>query len=94
MRGRSRLEWLTLAETPAIDVDELLAPRKPGPRPDTLETAKRYLSDLLATGPKYRVDVLEAASKVHLSERAIERAAEAIGVVSRPDGKKRLWSLP
>ncbi len=92
--GRPRLEWLALADTPAIDVDELLAPRKPGPKADTLETAKRYLADLLTNGPKLRRDVLEAGAKVRLNEKAIQRAANALGVRSEAHGRERLWSLP
>ncbi len=90
--GRPRIEWM--AEDIAIDADELLGPKKPGPKPETLETAKRYLGELLANGEKRRRDVFESADKVNLSETAMERAARALNVVSRPDGKERLWSLP
>lgn len=89
--GRPRLEWLT--EAPDIDADELLAPKKPGPKPDTLEKAKRFLSDLLEGGPKLRRDVLESASKVGLTESSIDRAMRALSVVSSAEGKERVWSL-
>lgn len=89
---RPRVEWL--AEDIDINADELLAPAKPGPKPDTLEQAKRYLADLLANGPKPKRDVMESAEKVRLSERAIERAADALQVVREPHGKERLWRLP
>jgi hypothetical protein len=91
-RGRPRVEWL--ADEITIDADELLGPRKPGPKPDTLETAKRYVRDHLANGPKIRRDVVEAGEKTGLSESSIDRAARDLGVVKAWQGKERLWSLP
>lgn len=76
-----------------IDAEELLAPRKLGPTPDTLEKAKAYLRDHLSQGPKRRRDIIESGKKVHMNERTLDRAADAIGVVSTPQGKERLWSL-
>jgi hypothetical protein len=90
-RGRPRLEWL--ADAPPIDVDELLAPKKPGPAPDVLEKAKQYVRDHLANGPKLRRDVVEAGQHVNLNEKAIQRAANALGVRSEAQGRERLWSL-
>ncbi len=89
--GRPRLEWL--AEAPDIDADELLAPKRPGPKPDTLEKAKAYVRDHLANGPKLRRDVIEAGQHVNLNEKAIQRAANALGVRSEARGRERLWSL-
>ena len=74
--------------------DTLLAPDKPGPKPDTLDAAKRYLTDLLAGGPKLRQDVIDAATKVKLSASTVRRAADALGLVSEPYGKERTWRLP
>ena len=74
--------------------DTLLAPTKPGPKPDTLDAAKRYLSDFLAGGPKLRSDVLEAAGKVGIAERTAYRAFEALEGESKAVGKRREWSLP
>jgi hypothetical protein len=90
--GRPRIEWLT--EDVSIDADELLGPKKPGPTPDTLETAKRYIRDHLAGGPKPRGIVIEGARKAGLSQSSIDRAANALGLISTPHGKERLWSLP
>ena len=89
--GGPHLEWLP--DPVQIDAEELLAPRKPGPTPDTLEKAKAYLRDHLSQGPKRRRDIIESGKKVHLNERTLDRAADAIGVVSTPQGKERLWGL-
>lgn len=91
-RGRPRLEWRE--DAPQINADELLAPRKPGPTPDTLEKAKGYVRDHLTDGPKLRRDVVESGIKAGLSDSTIERASRALGVVSTPQGKGRLWALP
>jgi RecA-family ATPase len=90
--GRPYLEWQEGAVE--IDADALLGPAKPGPKPDTLEAAKRFLTDYLASGPKRRQDVIEAAAKVKLSERAVERAMRALAIISTAAGKERLWRLP
>jgi hypothetical protein len=72
----------------------LLAPEKPGPKPDTLEVAKRFVGDLLAAGPKLRRDVVASAKSVNLSERTVDRAGTALNVVSEPKGKEREWRMP
>jgi hypothetical protein len=90
-RGRPRIEWLE--EEIDIDADELLAPRKPGPKADTLETAKRYIRDHLADGPKPRAIVVDGARKAGLSDSSVDRAQRELGVVSTPQGKERVWSL-
>lgn len=93
--GRPRVEWLP--DAVEIDADELLGPRKPGPKPDTLDNAKRYLRDHLADGPKKRSDVLHGALRVRLDEKVMERAARDLGCLSvpNPDNRKeRMWSLP
>ena len=91
-RRRPRVEWLE--EAPDIDADELLAPRKPGPRPDAIERARAYLRDHLASGPKLRGDVMSSAQGVNLSESTVDRAAESLRVVKGWQGKERTWSLP
>lgn len=84
-----------LREAIDVDADELLAPRKPGPTPETLETAKRYIADHLASGGgKPRALIIEEGRKAGLSERALERAARALNVRSEPQGRERLWFLP
>lgn len=94
--GRPRIEWV--ADAPEIDVDELLGPRKPGPKPDVIEKARRYLHDHLPIGTKKRRDdILHSAAKVGFNEKAMERAFADLKGLSEPDpenGKKRLWSLP
>jgi len=89
--GRPRVEWL--AEEIDIDAEQLLAPRKPGPKPDTLEKAKGYLKDHLQHGPKLRRDLLVAGEKLGLNEKALERAARALRIRSTAQGREREWSL-
>ena len=74
--------------------ETLLAPEKPGPKPDTLDAAKRYLADLLASGPKLRREVVEAGARVNLNSKVMDRAFAALGLVSEPRGKERAWRLP
>jgi hypothetical protein len=90
--GRPRIEWLP--ESIDVDADELLGPKKPGPKADMLEKAKQYMRDHLADGPKPRVLVVDGARKVGLSDATVGRAARELGLDSTPDGKQRLWSLP
>jgi hypothetical protein len=103
---RSRTYTLTAGSDTSADVriawgeesdqtaDTLVAPPRPGPRPETLEHAKGYLRDLLSSGPKSRREVLEAAAKVRLAEKTVQRAAKDLGILSLPSGKERLWALP
>ncbi|MBI5071263.1 MAG: AAA family ATPase [Deltaproteobacteria bacterium] len=89
--GRPRVEWLT--DELDIDADTLLAPPKPGPKPDVIEKAKAYVRDHLQHGPKPRCDVVEAGRNAGLNEKAIDRAAAALGVKKEAQGRERVWSL-
>ncbi len=89
--GRPRIEWEK--EAVEIDADELLGPKKPGPTPTMLEKAKTYITDHLRGGEKARKDIVDSAVKLGISIPTMDRAARDLGVVSRPNGKERLWSL-
>jgi hypothetical protein len=95
-RGRPHVEWQK--ETVEIDADELLAPKRPGPKADGQEAAARYIRDHLADGKKPRAIIVDDGVKTGLSEKTIDRAAHrVVKVVSTPneqDPKKRDWSLP
>jgi hypothetical protein len=77
-----------------IDAEELLAPRKPGPKPYKQTVAERFLQDHLAGGPKRRADVVASGTKVYLSEDTIDRVAAKLGVTKDYVGKEAVWGLP
>ncbi len=89
--GSSEVRW---GGTSTLTPDELLAPPKPGPRPETTDHAKAFLRDFLGNGPKLRGDVMASADKFGLSERTVERAFKDLSIRSTPQGKERQWSLP
>lgn len=89
---RAQLAWNR--DVPHINADELLAPPKPGPRAVIGPQAEQFLRGFLANGPRSRAEVLHAASGLGLNDRAVERAATALGVTRDPNGKERVWSLP
>jgi putative DNA primase/helicase len=89
---RPRIAWEH--DVTPISTGELLAPRKPGPSPVVAENAERFLLDLLVAGPRNRKDVMLEARKVHLNEKAVDRAAGKLSVASVPSGNERIWSLP
>jgi archaellum biogenesis ATPase FlaH len=91
-KARPRIAWER--DIAAINADELLAPRKPGPSPDVAAHAERVLRDVLANGPRNRKDVMEAGCAAGVNEKAIERAAATLGVVREPDGRERVWRFP
>lgn len=93
--GRPRVEW---AGTSNLGADELLEPRRPGPAADQRERAVDFLRDLLANGARPRREVIDSARKASLSERTVERAMGAAGVVSETRGTpgrggEAWWSL-
>lgn len=92
-RVRPRIAWER--DVTPINADELLAvPRnKPGPRAHVGPQAEQFLLAQLAAGPRSRKTLIENAERVGLNEKAIERAANALGINRDPDGKERLWAL-
>jgi archaellum biogenesis ATPase FlaH len=88
---RPRLVWDRNVQ--AICADELLAPARPGPRAIVAKDAERFLFQLLKDAPRTRAEVMEAAGRAGLNERAIERAAQTLAIVSVPAGRERLWQL-
>ena len=89
---RARLIWDRNVQ--AIGADELLAPPRPGPRAVVTKDAERFLVQLLGDGLRSRAEVMDAAARAGLNEKAIERAAQALSIVSEPTGRERLWRLP
>jgi archaellum biogenesis ATPase FlaH len=89
---RARLVWDRNVQ--AIGADELLAPPRPGPRAVVAKDAERFLVQFLRDAPRGRAEVMEAAARAGLNEKAVERAASSLGVVSEPAGRERLWRMP
>jgi hypothetical protein len=77
--GLPALEWLG---TSSFTADELLAGagrRGQGPR----DQATAFLTQFLAGGPRTARDIWEAAQKVALSARTLNRAKKGLGIRSR-----------
>jgi hypothetical protein len=89
---RARLAWDRNVQ--AIGADELLAPTRPGPRAVVAKDAERFLVQFLESSPRSRAEIMDAAGRAGLNERAVERAAQTLSIVSDPDGRERLWRLP
>ena len=60
------------------------------------DTAKKFLSDLLAAGPVAKRDVEEAAEANCISTRTLERAKAELGIVAQKAGLTEgwMWHLP
>ncbi len=86
----SQIRWGGASEHTA---ETLLVPEKPGPSPDKIEAAKRYITDLLASGPRSRREVMELCAKVGIPVRTADRAAVALSVVSEASGRERVWKI-
>jgi hypothetical protein len=70
---------------------------RPGPKPESLDIAVRWLTDYLSNGPKKRSDVEEEAGKLQIKLSTLANASRKLGVVSgRVEGnwRERTWSLP
>ena len=92
--GKLRARFVWDRNVQAIGADELLAPPRPGPRAVVAKDAERFLVQFLEQAPRSRTETLEAAARAGLNERAVDRAASTLGVVSEPAGRERLWRLP
>ncbi|QEL20406.1 AAA family ATPase [Limnoglobus roseus] len=69
--------------------------RKPGPRADARMKAAQWLGEQLASGPKTPRELEEAAEKIGLGLRTLQRAAEDMGVErNKTYAGGWLWKLP
>ena len=66
--------------------------KKETPRGNASTWLEGYLGEFSGAAPKE--EVIEAAGKAGHSKRTIERAAQELGVVGKPAGRKTMWSLP
>jgi archaellum biogenesis ATPase FlaH len=91
--GKVRAQLVWDRNVQAIGADELLAQSRPGPRAVVAKDAERLLVQLLEDGPRSRADVMAATASAGLNERAVERAAQTLGIEREPNGRERLWKL-
>lgn len=59
--------------------------------PGARDEAKKFLSDLLASGPVPKSDIEEAADANGISDRTLFRAKGDLGVIARKDGSSGAW---
>lgn len=76
-------------------LDELLAERKLSPKPENqLDKAKRFLETTLSKGAAPATELVELAKEQGISTKTLNRAKEALGVISVKQGGKWLWQIP
>ena len=87
--------WPSSGDYPITEARRLLNERQRLIPPDEVED---WLRDLLSAGPISRARVLSRAERAGYYERAIDKAAKQLGVVSTRDesrhGRPSTWSLP
>lgn len=95
-----RLEWLGDVPYTADDALAMLAKHSSG-QPASREPASRvagWLTDLLASGPLDRKDVLRRAAEAGFAERTVDYTAKRLGLIREVHGfgseKASAWSLP
>lgn len=75
-----------------ITIEELLGrKRKPESR---FAKARRFIETILENGPVLAVDVFEKAEEQDISISTLNRAKEALGVISVKQGEQWFWVLP
>ena len=76
-------------------LDELLAGRKSSPKPENqLDKAKRFLETTLTKGAAPAAELVELAKEQGISAKTLNRAKEALGVISVKLGGKWFWQIP
>lgn len=58
------------------------------------DAALEFLKSELANGEKPQAEIFDAATKLNISERTLNRAKSDLNIVSRKSGKVWLWCLP
>lgn len=60
------------------------------------DTAKEFLTNLLALGPMKQKEVMDAAAANLISEKTLRRAKDDLGIIPKKDGARGpwLWELP
>jgi putative DNA primase/helicase len=93
--GQPVIQWES--EPVNIDLEDALMPVAVE-RESALDGAKRWLQQLLGTGPMSAKDVEEAAERAGLSQATVRRAAAALRVGRKREGYGSdghwVWSLP
>lgn len=79
------------AELERMPIDKPTATQEPHEPAGTLERAKSLLSETLKVGARPAGEVLDAAAGAGISERTMQRAADALGVVKTKGGFGSGW---
>jgi archaellum biogenesis ATPase FlaH len=84
------LEW---AGTSTMTADEMSA-AQPGRHKQQRQNAMEWLRDFLREGPQPTMHILEAAKAVDMTDKAIRKAKEALGILATKEGNAWYWRLP
>ena len=75
-----------------ITIDELLSGKK---KPETqFAKARRLIETALAKGPVFSADMMQMAEEQGISAKTLNRAKDALGVISAKRGVQWYWELP
>ena len=78
-----------------ITLEELLAGGKASPKPENqLEKAKRLIESALADGIVPATEIQEMARDQGISTKTLNRAKEALGIISTKRQNKWFWQIP
>jgi len=83
------LEWLGES---GLTADALLVPARPGDR-SRIEEAEDFLRQALATGPQPTKEIQQQAKDNGISLATLRRASKSLGVVKKPGGFEKPWTV-
>jgi putative DNA primase/helicase len=75
-----------------VTATEAMAAANNAKSPAARDSAKKFLSDLLAAGPVAKCDIEEAAEANCISSRTLERAKAELGIIAKKDGPNGSWT--
>jgi hypothetical protein len=75
-----------------VTATEAMAAANETKAPAARDSAKKFLSDLLANGPVAKRDIEEAAEANCISSRTLERAKAELGIIAKKDGPNGSWT--
>lgn len=85
---------MTISEHPNFRPDPPSAKNRAAAKPSALNSAKSFLADLLASGPRPSSDVLWEAATTGIAEKTLRRAAKSLGIETARSGERWFWLLP
>ncbi len=91
--GHSRIEWLGESSYTA---DTLLATGRQSRTFSRHEEATMFLQEVLARGGRLKSEIDALAEQDGISQKTLQRASDALGIVKQPTGYQKpwRWSLP